>query len=68
MIAMTEEQMHAMETVKGPLRVVNTRTEQTFVLIPQAIYEKLCKIVEGPNRNGWDDPELDVYEKYRKKT
>jgi hypothetical protein len=68
MIAMTEEQMQAMETGKGPLRVVNTRTERTFVLIPQDVYEKLCKIVEDPNRNGWDDPELDVYEKYRKKT
>jgi hypothetical protein len=67
MIAMTEEQMQAMETVKGPLRLVNTQTKQSFVLIPQDVYEKLCKIVEGPNRNGWDDPELDVYEQYRKK-
>ncbi len=68
MIAMTDEQMQAMDVGKGPIRIMNTRTQQTFVLIRQDIYDKLCKIVEGPNRNGWDDPELDVYEKYRKKT
>jgi len=67
MIELTEEQMQAMEAAQGPLRVVNARTQQAFVLIRQDIYEKLCKIVEGPNRNGWDDPELDVYEQYRKK-
>jgi hypothetical protein len=58
--------MQAKETAKGPLRVVNLRTQQSFVLIRQDIYDKLCKIVEGPNRNGWDDPELDIYEHYRK--
>jgi hypothetical protein len=67
MIEMTEEQMQAMETARGPLRVLNTHTQQTFVLIRQDVYEKLCKLVEGPNRSGWDDPELDVYEQYRKK-
>jgi hypothetical protein len=68
MIAMTDEQMLAMETAKGPLRLVNPHTQHTFVLIRQDIYEKLCRYVEGPNRNGWDDPELDVYEQFRKKT
>ncbi len=67
MIELTEEQMQAQETARGPLRVLNTHTRQTFVLIPQDVYEKLCKLVEGPNRNGWDDPELNVYETYRKK-
>jgi hypothetical protein len=67
MIDMTEEQMQAMKAAKGPLRVLNTHTQETFVLIRQDVYEKLCKLVEGPNRNGWDDPELDVYEQFRKK-
>jgi hypothetical protein len=67
MIEMTEDQMQALEKAKGPLRLVNTHTQQTFVLIRQDIYDRLCKLVEGPNRRGWDDPELDVYEQYRDK-
>jgi hypothetical protein len=67
MIKLTEEQMQAMEASDKPLRLVNERTQQTFVLIRQDVYDKLCKLVEGFNRRGWDDPELDVYEQYRKK-
>jgi len=67
MIELTPEQVRAMEAAQGPLRVVNPQTQQTFVLIRQDIYERLQKLVEGPNRRGWDDPELDVYEKYRDK-
>jgi hypothetical protein len=68
MIPMTEEPTQAMEAINKPLRVVNTRTGQMFVLIPQEIYEKLRRLVAPLNRNGWDDPELDVYEQYRKET
>jgi hypothetical protein len=67
MIALPEEQQQALAAGKAPLQVVNPHTQQVYVLVPQEIYERLCKLVEGPNRRGWDDPELDVYEQYRKK-
>jgi len=67
MIELTEEQMQAQETASGPLRVVNTHTRQTFVLIPQDVYEKLCKAGRRPQPQRLGRPELDVYEQYRKK-
>ena len=67
MIELTEEQLQALEKGEKPPRVVNPRTQETFVLLSTEVYERVCRIVAGPNRNGWDDPELDVYEQYRKK-
>ena len=42
-------------------------TQEAFVLIRKDVYELVRKIIDGPNRRGWDDPELDVYERFRKK-
>ncbi len=67
MIELTEEQVKAMEAEKSPLHVLNPKTQEVYVLIHKDVYDLTCKIVSGPNRNGWDDPELDVYEQYRKK-
>jgi hypothetical protein len=67
MIDLTEEQVQAVEAQRGPWQVRNPQTQETFVLIRQDVYELVKKIIEGPNRRGWDDPELDVYEQYRKK-
>jgi hypothetical protein len=68
MIDMTEEQVRALEAqTQGPLPLQNPRTQETFVLIRQDVYELVKRIIDGPNRRGWDDPELDVYEQYRKK-
>ena len=67
MIELTEEQMQALENGEKPPRVVNPCTRETFVLLSTEVYERVCRIVAGPNRNGWDGSELDVYEQYRKK-
>ena len=66
MIELTDEQLQALEAAEGPLQLVNPRTGQTFVLVRQDVYALMSKVVEGPNRRGWDDPALDVYERYRK--
>jgi hypothetical protein len=69
MIELTAEQAQAMQAQEtGPLQVLNPRTGEVYVLIRQDVYQLTCNIVSGPNRAGWDDPEMDVYEKYRKKT
>jgi hypothetical protein len=68
MIELTEEQVRALEAqTAGPLQLQHPRTQEVFVLIRQDIYELVTKIIDGPNRRGWDDPELDVYEQYREK-
>jgi hypothetical protein len=68
MIELTQEQVFALETKSdGPLHLVNPKTQEVFVLIRQDMYKLACGIISGPNRRGWDDPELDVYEEYRKK-
>jgi hypothetical protein len=67
MIELTDEQARAVEGQKqGPLQVVNPRTQETFVLIRKDVYELVRSVIDTPNKNGWDDPEMDVYEQYRK--
>jgi hypothetical protein len=69
MIELTEDQVQALQAQSnGPLRVLNPRTHEVYVLVRQEVYEQASRILDGPNRRGWDDPELDVYEEYRKKT
>jgi len=56
MIELTEEQIQAMGSQsQGPLRVKNPRTGETFLLIRSDVYELVRKIIDGPNRRGWDD-------------
>ena len=73
MIELNEEQQRALREAEkpeggGPLEVVDPATQQAFVLIRKEVYELVRKIIDGPNRRGWDDPELDVYEQFRKKS
>ena len=57
MIDLTEEQMEALEAhTQGPLPVRNPRTGETFLLIRRDVYELVRKVIDGPNRRGWDDP------------
>jgi hypothetical protein len=67
MIELTGEQVQAQQQSQGPLHVVNPRTQEVYVLIRQDVYQLVSSIVSGPNRRGWDDPQLDEYERYRKK-
>jgi hypothetical protein len=66
MIELNDEQARALESqAEAPPRVRNPRTQETFVLVREDVYETVRKIIDGYNRGGWDDPALDVYEEYR---
>ncbi len=67
MIELTEEQQRDLDGTK-PARARDPRNKSTYVLVPAEIYERMRAIIDGYTRRaGWDDPELDVYECYRKK-
>jgi hypothetical protein len=66
MIDLTQEQRAALNGEMPP-RVRDPQTNETYVLVRAEDYERMRKIVDGITRRaGWDDPALDVYEKYRK--
>jgi hypothetical protein len=65
MIELTSEQRQALRD--GPARVRDPETNEKYVILSEEAYERLRKVVDGFTRSaGWDDPELDVYEEYRK--
>ena len=42
------------------------QTNETYVLVKEQVFEKMRSLVGGFARSaGWDDPELDVYERHR---
>ena len=55
MLELTEEQQKALETQKGPLHLVNPRTQEVFVLIRQDVYNLTRSIVGGGRGQVWDD-------------
>src|SRR5262245_65966491 len=60
MIELTPEQQQALQDqTQGPLHVLNPRTQKMYVLIPKDVYELTSRIISGPNRRGWDNPEDD---------
>lgn len=79
-IQLTEQQQQALASEPGePPRVVNPRTNETFVLVRAEVYERLKAllaeaedeqlvhdvyphVMEVFGREGWDDPEMDVYD------
>jgi hypothetical protein len=49
-------------------RARDPETGQVYVLVQAEQYEKIRKIIDGVSRRaGWDEPEMDEYEIYRKK-
>jgi hypothetical protein len=67
MIDLTEEQQRELDATQ-PARARDPRTNDTYVLVRADVYERMRAIIDGYTRRaGWDDPELDVYERYRKK-
>jgi hypothetical protein len=64
MIELTEEQTHAVEEGANPV-LLNPKTQEEFVLVHKEVFENMRKVLAPMNR-GWDDPETDVYEQYRK--
>jgi hypothetical protein len=68
MIDLTEEQQRELGKAE-PTKVRDPRTNETFVLVPVGVYERMRAIIDGATkRAGWDDPALDAYEQYRKTT
>jgi hypothetical protein len=80
MIEFTESQLQAMEGLEtGPIQIVNPRTDQTYILVPQSTYERLkslldisdCDPDEGDAyinevmaEDDENDPLLESYQKY----
>jgi hypothetical protein len=66
MIELTDDQRRELES-EGPVRVRDPKTNETYVLVRADVYERMRAVIDGHTRRaGWDDPELDVYERYRK--
>jgi hypothetical protein len=74
-IELTETQQQALDKQAGPLRVVDPRTNETYVLVRSEVYERIRSILENGSETedafqaqiesaaaaGWADPEMDVY-------
>ena len=57
MIELTEQQLQALETLAAPpLRLVNPQTQETFVLLHVAEYDRLKQ--EGYDDSPWTQEEL----------
>jgi hypothetical protein len=67
MIELTDEQVQALSQAEQPPVAVNPRTGQEYLLIRREIYEQVRSILKPFNRGWEDDPEMDAYEKFRKK-
>jgi hypothetical protein len=56
MVEMTPEQVQAMEALeKGPLHLLNPKTNEVYVLIRQDVYKLTCSVVGGGSGQVWDD-------------
>ena len=50
-IELTPEQQHAMDSqVRGPQRVIDTRTDAAYVLVPEGEYEAMRDLLENERR------------------
>jgi len=79
-IELTEPFQQALDAQSGePLRVVDPRTQQAYVLLREDVFErlkalfadddlaaedKLFLLAESGRRAGWDAPEMDDYDNY----
>ncbi len=67
MIDLTEEQRRELDKAEL-LTVRDPKSNLIYVLVPADVYKRMQAVIDGfTRRAGWDDPELDGYEKYRKK-
>lgn len=59
MIELTEKQAQALTAAgSSPLRVMNPRTQETYVLLPQAEYDRLKQ--EAYDDSPWTRPDLEA--------
>ncbi len=55
MIELTQEQQQATGADKSPLHVLNSSTQEVYVLIREDVYQLFCGIARPFNRR-WDNP------------
>ncbi len=67
MIELGNDQLQTLDVEQQPARVVDPRTGQVYRLIKEEVYNTICGILNPYNRGWEDDPEMDIYEQYRKK-
>jgi hypothetical protein len=67
MIELRDDQLRALDTAKSPVSAIDPRSGQEYLLIKREIYELVRNIIAPFNKGVEDDPEMDVYEQYRKK-
>jgi hypothetical protein len=67
MIELRDDQLQALDKDTQPVSAIDPRTGQVYRLIKQEVYELVRGIVAPFNRGVEDDPDMDVYEQYRKK-
>jgi hypothetical protein len=65
MIELTQDQRRELDS-PGPARARDPKTNAIYVLVAADVYERIRAFIDSYTRRaGWDDPELDVYERYR---
>lgn len=67
MIELTHAQLEALDREKQLAAFVDPRTGQEYRLIRKEICDLVGGILKPFNRDVDDDPDMDVYEQYRKK-
>jgi hypothetical protein len=67
MIELTDDQLQVLDQEAQPVAVIDHRTGQVYRLIKQEVYDLVGGIVAPFNKGVEDDPDMDVYEQYRKK-
>jgi len=78
-IELTDEQRKALESQPNePLRIVDPRTNQTYVLVQEKVYVQVQSLlqddlsdtyaaqVDSAMKAGWNDPKMDEYDDYDK--
>ena len=69
MIELTPEQLQAINReADKPTIVVDPLTGQQYRLFKEEVYKLMQGIVKPFNKGVEDDPDMDVYEQYRKKS
>ena len=76
-IELTEEQRLALDGAAGPVRLIDPRTQATYVLLREDLYERIKAVfaedfqpgeaypaIDRAFAGGWDDPKMDDYDRY----
>jgi PHD/YefM family antitoxin component YafN of YafNO toxin-antitoxin module len=80
-LTLSDQQREAIEQGSSPLYVTNPQNQARYVLLPAEEYERIRALLDEDDfdiretyalqekvarAEGWDDPELDVYNIYRR--